>query len=77
MKTMTCKQLGGPCDTPITAGSKDEMMTKGGDHLKEMAGKGDKAHQDALAMMMKGADSPENVAWMEKFDADYAAQPED
>ena len=42
-----------------------------------MAGKGDKAHADALAMMMKGMDSPENIAWMAKFETDFEAQPED
>ena len=39
MKTMTCKQMGGPCDTKVQASSKDEMMTKGGEHLKRWQAK--------------------------------------
>ena len=77
MKTMTCRQMDGPCDTPIQASSAEEMMKKGGDHINEMAAKGDEGHIKAKAMMDKGPDSPENKAWMEKFAADFAALPED
>ena len=74
---MTCKQMGGPCDTAMHAATAEEMMNEGGKHIKEMAAKGDEGHQKALAMMDKGPDSPENKAWIEKFHADFAELPED
>jgi hypothetical protein len=77
MKTMTCRQMGGPCDTAIHAASAEEMMAEGGKHLKEMSDQGDEGHKMALAMMNKGPDSPENIAWMDKLRADFAALPED
>ena len=40
MKTVTCKQMGGPCDTKIQGNTPDEIMHKGDDHVNEMAAKG-------------------------------------
>ncbi len=70
MKTMTCAQMGGPCEAEITASSSDEMMSKGMEHLEsthpEMAA-------DVKAMPK---DDPKMVAWGEKFAQDWAAAPE-
>jgi hypothetical protein len=77
MKTMTCKQMGGPCDTPIRASSAEEMMERGKEHVGEMAAKGDDGHIRAKVMMDKGPNDPENRVWMQKFMADFAALPED
>ncbi len=41
MKTMTCRDMEGPCDAKMTADTPEEMMQKGGDHI--MATK-DEAH---------------------------------
>ena len=36
MKTMTCKQMGGPCDLPLRGESADEVIKAQDAHLKEM-----------------------------------------
>jgi predicted small metal-binding protein len=35
MKTMTCKELGGPCDQPISARSWDDMVRLMAMHIAE------------------------------------------
>jgi predicted small metal-binding protein len=35
MKTMTCKELGGPCDQQLSAESWDEMVTVMTNHVME------------------------------------------
>ena len=35
MKTMTCKELGGACDHPLTAGSWDDMVRLMAEHVME------------------------------------------
>ena len=37
MKTMTCKQLGGPCDFAHEGATADEVIKAQDRHLKEMA----------------------------------------
>lgn len=80
MKTMTCRQMGGPCDHPNHGSTVDEMMADGAKHIQEEAAKGDEAHKKVLDMMMdmqKNPDSGENKQWRAKFAADFAALPED
>ena len=70
MKTMTCAQMGGPCDTAISAETKDEMMSKGMAHIEE-------AHPEMAADIKAMAhDAPEMVAWQQKFNADWDATPD-
>ncbi len=70
MKTMTCAQMGGMCDTAVSAETKDEMMAKGMEHL-------DAAHPEMAATVKSMAhDDPMMVAWVEKFNADWEAAPE-
>lgn len=47
MKTMTCRQLGGPCDQPHRGETADEVIKAQDKHLKEAARDGDLAHQPA------------------------------
>ena len=80
MKTMTCKQLYGPCDEPIHGATSQDMMQNSQKHAMEMVAKGDALHTEAMnAMKEQHKDmSPENVKqWMEKFESDFAATPED
>src|ERR1035441_10311717 len=35
MKTMTCKQMGGPCDAPFRGNKADEVIKAQDSHLKE------------------------------------------
>jgi predicted small metal-binding protein len=70
MKTLTCAQMGGPCEAQITGSTEEEMMANGMKHLEE-------AHPE-MAADVKKADpaDPMMVAWGEKFKADFAAAPE-
>jgi predicted small metal-binding protein len=80
MKTMTCRQMGGPCDAPLHGNSADEVMAEGAKHIQEMTDKGDEGHKKVLMMMnemQKNPDSEMNKQWTEKFSADFAALPED
>ena len=70
MKTMTCQQLGGPCDEAITASSKDEMMKNGMAHLEA-------AHPEMAAdIKATPMDDPKMVEWGKTFDASWDAAPE-
>jgi hypothetical protein len=51
MKTMTCKQMGGPCDTSFHGNTADEVIKAEDSHLKEMIARGDETHGSALKMM--------------------------
>ena len=51
MKTMTCKQLGGPCDHQHQGQTADEVIKAQDRHLKEMVAGGDTAHAPALKEM--------------------------
>ena len=44
MKTMTCKQLGGPCDHAHHGESADDVIKAQDQHLKDMVAGGDAAH---------------------------------
>ena len=48
MKTMTCQQLGGPCDLPHQGMTADEVIKAQDRHLKEMVAKGDTTHETCL-----------------------------
>ena len=80
MKTMTCKQLYGPCDTLIHGATAEEMMENSKIHAMDMVAKGDILHIDAMtAMKRQHMDmNPDAVKqFMEKFQNDFDAQPED
>lgn len=74
---MTCKQMGGPCDALVQANSAEEMMKTGGDHVNEMAEKGDEDHKKTKEVMDSAMTNPELMkAWQDKFMADYNALSE-
>jgi predicted small metal-binding protein len=69
MKTLTCKQLGGPCDEAISAETKEEMMNKGMAHLAS-------AHpQMAADVQAMPKDDPKMVEWAKSFDAMWENAP--
>jgi hypothetical protein len=47
MKTMTCKQMGGPCDAAFHANTADEVIKAEDRHLKEVVASGDETHKSA------------------------------
>lgn len=75
---MTCKQMGGSCDATFSGETPDEIMNAGAAHVKEMAEQGDEDHKKILEMMDNMQNDPEgSKAWMDKFQSDFAALPED
>ena len=47
MKTMTCRQLGGPCDLELTGETADEVIQAQDRHLREAVRGGDTSHEQA------------------------------
>jgi len=78
MKTMTCKQMGGPCDTPFRGNTADEVIKADDSHLKEMVARGDETHADALKMMKGRWRNPiSGMGWYMKTKKVFAALPEE
>lgn len=74
MKTMTCKQLGGPCDLPLQGDSGDEIIKAQDRHLREAVAAGDTAHQTALAEMKGRWKNPiAGMGWYRKVKRDFKA----
>lgn len=77
MKTMTCRQLGGPCDLAHQGKSANEVIKAQDAHLKETVAAGDEAHRDALAEMQGRWKNPlAGMGWYRKAKRDFAALPE-
>ena len=47
MKTMTCKDLGGPCELAHRASTADEIIKAQDKHLRQMVAGGDHTHTNA------------------------------
>ena len=78
MKTMTCKQLGGPCDLQHQGGTADEVIKAQDKHLKDVVAKGDAAHESALKEMKSRWRKPiSGMGWYKKAKRDFALLPED
>jgi predicted small metal-binding protein len=77
MKTMTCDQLGGPCDLAHSGASADEVIKAQDRHLKEAVASGDRAHESALASMKGRWKNPfAGMGWYRQVKRDFAALPE-
>ena len=78
MKTMTCKQLGGPCDFSLSGNTADEVIKAQDRHLKQMVAGGDQAHESALKAMKGRWKNPiAGMGWYRKTKRDFAALSED
>jgi predicted small metal-binding protein len=78
MKTMTCKQLGGPCDLRLRGKTADEIIKAEDSHLREMVADGDETHKSALKEMKGRWKHPlSGMAWYRNTKRDFAALPED
>ncbi len=78
MKTMTCKQLGGPCELQFHGASADEIIKAQDKHLKEVVASGDVSHEEALKEMKGRWKNPlAGMGWYKKTKRDFAALPED
>ena len=78
MKTMTCRQLGGPCDFPHHGESADEVIKAQDKHLRAVVAEGDATHEGALKAMKGRWKRPiSGMGWYRKAKRDFGALPED
>jgi predicted small metal-binding protein len=78
MKTMTCQQLGGPCEFPHHGADANEVIKAQERHLNEMVDGGDNAHQPAQKDMKGRRKHPiQGMGWYRQTKRDFAALPED
>jgi hypothetical protein len=78
MKTMTCKQMGGPCDLAFHTKTADEAIKAQDRHLKEAVAAGDASHAEALKAMQGRWKNPlAGMGWYRSTKKAFAALPED
>lgn len=78
MKTMTCRQLGGPCDQSHRGDSADDVINAQDRHLRQVVADGDTAHESALADMKGRWKRPvSGLKWYRQAKKDFAALPDD
>jgi len=78
MKTMTCKQLGGPCDFQHHGDTADEVIKAQDKHLRETVASGDETHKDALKAMKGRWKHPiSGMGWYRDSKRDFAALSDD
>jgi hypothetical protein len=78
MKTMTCRQLGGPCDLPHLGSTANDVIKAQDRHLKEMVASGDSTHEPALREMQGRWKNPlAGMGWYRHAKRDFAALPAD
>ena len=78
MKTMTCRQLGGPCDLEHQGETADDVINMQDEHLKDVVAAGDEAHGTAAAEMKARWKHPvKGMKWYRTAKKDFAALPDD
>jgi len=78
VKTMTCKQLGGPCEFAHHGETADEVIKAQDQHLKDMVNGGDDAHEPALNEMKGRWKHPiAGMGWYKQAKKDFSALPEE
>ena len=76
MKTMTCRQLGGPCDMAHRGENADEVIQAQDRHLKERADAGDAEHQPAREDMLGRWKRPKkSLDWYLGVKKDFSELP--
>jgi hypothetical protein len=78
MKTMTCKQLGGPCDLQLHGENADAVIKAQDRHVKDAVAAGDDTHADAAKAMKARWKNPiKGMGWYRAVKRDFASLPED
>jgi hypothetical protein len=78
MKTMTCKQLGGPCDHEMQADTADAVIKAQDRHLRAMVEGGDETHAGALKEMKGRWKRPiSGMGWYRAAKRNFADLPDD
>jgi hypothetical protein len=68
MKTMTCRQMGGPCDAEFHGNKADDVIKAQDAHLKEMVASGDETHRSALEAMQGPMEASHLGTWVVQSD---------
>ena len=77
MKTMTCQDLGGPCDFELRGDTADEVIKAQDKHLKDAVASGDEAHRTAHDQMKGRWKHPiSGMGWYKATKKAFAALPE-
>jgi predicted small metal-binding protein len=77
MKTMTCRQLGGPCDLAHRGEKADEIIKAQDQHLKEVVANGDTTHASALGEMKGRWKHPvSGMRWYKNTKRTFAELPD-
>ena len=78
MKTMTCRQLGGPCGAEHRGESADEVIEAQDRHLREAVAAGDAAHGPAREDMKGRWRHPRrSMGWYRGVEQVFAGLPQD
>ena len=78
MKTMTCQQLGGPCDLALQGNTADEVIKAQDKHLKDAVANGDETHRSAFEDMKGRWKRPiSGMGWYRSTKRTFAGLPED
>lgn len=78
MKTMTCRQMGGPCEAAFRGTKADEVIKAQDAHLKEAVASGDETHRSALEAMQGRWKRPiAGLGWYRATKKAFAALPEE
>ena len=77
MKTITCRQRGGPCDLAHTADTADEIIQAQDRHLKATVAGNDTTHQEAAEAMKGRWRNPlKGMGWYRATKKAFAEIPE-
>jgi hypothetical protein len=78
MKTMTCRQLGGPCELEHRGETADDVIKAQDRHLKEAERTEDATHQQARnAMKGRWRHPKKSMGWYSDMKKAFADLPED
>ena len=76
MKTMTCRQLGGPCDLELQGETGDDVIKAQDRHLKEAVKAGDDTHLEAReAMKARWRHPKKSLDWYRDTKRAFAELP--
>jgi hypothetical protein len=78
MKTMTCSQLGGPCDVAHRGDDANAVIKAQDVHLRDAVAAGGTDHEAALEEMKGRWKRPvSGLRWYRRAQRDFAALPDD
>lgn len=78
MKSLTCQQLGGPCDLRLSGETADDVIKAQDKHLKDAVRGGDHTHDAALQEMKGRWKHPvASMGWYRNTKKSFASLPDD